>query len=185
MQDPKQLTPRQQAMCEVWDAHTRAEFGEHNLDHTMATMTADPFVHHVPVITGGVGREQVRHFYGTYFIPCQGADTEITFLSRTVSENRIVDELVHKFTHTIDMPWLLPGVPPTGKHVELGVIVVVQFEDGKIKGERIYWDHASLLVQVGLLDPQKVPAWGGEVATQLVDPTRPFNELIARRTPVD
>lgn len=179
-QDPKQLSPRQQRMVEQWEAHTRAEFSEHSLEHTMATMTDNPFVHHVPVITGGRGREQVKHFYGTYFIPSQPDDTEIVFLSRTVGENRIVDELVHKFTHTIEMPWLLPGVPPTGKRVELGVIVVVEFEDGKIAGERIYWDQASALVQVGLLDASKLPAWGAEVAHQLAGPAMPMNRLIER-----
>lgn len=180
MQDPKQLTARQQAMAAQWDAHTRAEFSEHSLEHTLATMTLDPFVNHVPVITGGVGLEQVRHFYGTYFIPCQPPDTEITFLSRTVGENRLVDELVHKFTHTIEMPWLLPGVAPTGRHVELAVIVVVEFQDGKIAGERIYWDQASLLVQVGLLDASKFPVWGAEVAHKMRDPSRPSNGLIER-----
>ena len=183
MQDPKQLTTRQQTMAAQWDAHTRAEFGEHSLEHTMATMTPDPFVIHVPVITGGVGLEQVQHFYGTYFIPCQPPDTEITFLSRTVGENRLVDELIHKFTHTIEMPWLLPGVAPTGKHVELAVIVVVEFQDGKLAGERIYWDQASVLVQVGLLDPGKLPVWGAEVAHKLVDPLRPSNGLIERALP--
>jgi carboxymethylenebutenolidase len=180
MQDPKNLTPRQQAMCDMWDAHTQAEFKQHSLEHTLATMTAAPFVNHVPVITGGRNLAEVKHFYGTYFIPCQPPDTEITFLNRTVSENRIVDELVHKFTHTIEMPWLLPGVKPTGRRVELAVIVVVQFDEGKIVGERIYWDQASALVQVGLLDPKKVPAWGAEIAHKLVDPQRPSNELIAR-----
>jgi carboxymethylenebutenolidase len=97
-----------------------------------------------------------------------------------VGENRLVDELVHKFTHTIEMPWLLPGVPPTRRRVEIAVIVVVEFKDGKIAGERIYWDQASVLAQVGLIDPKKLPAWGAEVAHKLVDPARPMNELVAR-----
>jgi carboxymethylenebutenolidase len=181
MQDPKQLTPRQQAMADLWDAHTRAEFTEHSVEHTMATMSNAPFVNHVAVITGGRNRDEVQRFYGTYFVPCQPPDTEITFLARTVGENRLVDELIHRFTHTIEMPWLLPGVPPTGKRVELAVIVVVEFtDDGKIAGERIYWDQASALVQVGLLDAKKVPAWGAEVAHKLLDPARPSNELIER-----
>jgi carboxymethylenebutenolidase len=181
MQDPKKLSARQQAMVGMWEAHTRAEFAEHNVEHTMATMTGAPFVNHVPVITGGRNLAEVRRFYGTYFVRCQPPDTEIKFLSRTVGERRLVDELVHRFTHTIDMPWLLPGVPPTGKRVELAVIVVVEFDDdGKIAGERIYWDQASALVQVGLLDPKKVPAWGAEVAHKLIDPSRPSNELIER-----
>ena len=116
------------------------------LDQTMATMTDNPFVNHVPVITGGTGRENVRNFYGTYFIPCQPPDSEIKSIARTIGTDRLVDELIHSFTHTVEMPWILPGVPPTGKHVELAVNVVVEFEDGKIAGERIYWDQASVLV---------------------------------------
>jgi carboxymethylenebutenolidase len=143
-------------------------------------MTAEPWVNHVPVITGGVGRAQVKHFYGTYFIPAQPDDTQIVHVSRTVGENRLVDEIIHKFTHTIEMPWLLPGVPPTGKHVELAVIVVVEFEDGKVAGERIYWDQASVLAQLGLIDRDKLPVWGAEVARKVVDVKQPTNRLIER-----
>jgi carboxymethylenebutenolidase len=174
------LTPDQQALADCWDAHTRAEFVEHSLEATLATMTAEPAVNHVAVITGGAGLEQVKHFYGTYFVPCQPPDTEIVLVSRTVGQNRVIDELIHKFTHTIAMPWLLPGVAPTGRRVELAVIVVVEFENGKIASERIYWDQASLLVQVGLLNPQKLPVWGAEVAHKILDPKRPSNELIGR-----
>jgi carboxymethylenebutenolidase len=185
-QDPPQLSARQQAMAERWDAHTRAEFAEHSLDHTLATMTDRPFVNHVPVITGGTGLEAVKHFYGTYFIPCQPPDTEIVHVSRTIGESRVVDEIIHKFTHTIEMPWLLPGVPPTGKRVELAVIVVVEFEGDQIAGERIYWDQASVLAQVGLLDAQKLPVWGAEVARKVLDQNQPSNGLIERagRRPV-
>jgi carboxymethylenebutenolidase len=179
-QDPQKLSPRQQAMCDRWDAHTRAEFTEHSLEHTMATMTDRPWVNHVPVITGGVGLEAVRHFYGTYFIPCQPPDTQIVHVARTVDETRVVDELIHKFTHTIAMPWLLPGVPPTGRPVELAVIVVVEFEGDRVAGERIYWDHASLLAQVVLIDAGKLPVWGVEVAHKVLDVTRPANQLIER-----
>jgi carboxymethylenebutenolidase len=179
MQDAK-LTVAQQNMSDLWDAHTRAEFQEHSLAHTLSTMTEDPFVTHVPVLTGGVGLEQVKRFYGRYFIPCQPPDTEIVFLSRTIGETRLVDELIYKFTHTIEMPWLLPGVAPTGKRAELAVIVVVEFKDGKIAGERIYWDQASLLVQVGLLDRSRLPVWGAEVAHQVAHPTRASNQLIER-----
>jgi carboxymethylenebutenolidase len=159
-QDPETLTPRQQAMADQWDAHTRAEFETHSLEATLATMTADPWVNHVPVITGGVGLEQVRHFYGHYFIPAQPPGTDVVHIARTVGENRIVDEVIHRFTHTMEMPWILPGVPPTGKRVEVAVIVVIEFADGKIAGERIYWDQASVLAQVGLLDAKQLPVWG-------------------------
>src|SRR5437016_1982493 len=107
MQSSIALTPKQQAMADCWDAHTRAEFAEHSLEHTMATMTAEPSVNHVPVMTGGQGSAAFRHFYGKYFIPGQPPDTEVVHVSRTVGTNRIVDELIHRFTHTIEMPWIL------------------------------------------------------------------------------
>ena len=175
------LTAKQQAMVEIWDRHTAAEFEDKNIQATMATMTPDPFVNHVPVMTGGVGFNEVQHFYSTYFIPGHPPDTQVVPVARTVGEDRLVDELIHKFTHTIDMPWILPGVPPTGKHVEVAVIVVVLFEDGKISGERIYWDQASVLAQVGLIDAEKLPATGIEASRKVVDPTQePSNTLIKR-----
>lgn len=174
------LTARQQAMADLWDAHTRAEFSANSLEQTMETMTDNPSVNHVPVITGGYGYDQVVHFYGNYFIPAQPKDTEIVSLTRTVGENRLVDELIHRFTHDVYMPWILPGVPPTGKKVEVSVIVVVEFENGKIAGERIYWDQASVLAQVGLLDPSTLPVWGREIAQKQLDPSRPSNGLIER-----
>lgn len=175
------LTPEQQAMVETWERHVAAEFKSKSIDATMATMASEPFVNHVPVITGGVGSSEVRHFYSTYFIPGHPPDTESVPVARTVGEDRIVDELIHKFTHTIAMPWILPGVAPTGKRVEIAVIVVVQFEDGKIAGERIYWDQASVLAQVGLIDPKKLPVTGIEASRKVVNPAQePSNGLIRR-----
>jgi carboxymethylenebutenolidase len=160
----RDLAPEQQAMVEVWERHTAAEFKEKSIDATMATMTSNPFVNHVPVMTGGVGSSGVRHFYGTYFILGQPPDTEVVPVARTVGKDRIIDELIHKFTHTIEMPWILPGVPPTGKRVEVAVIVAVQFEDQKIAGEQIYWDQASVLAQIGLIDAEKLPVTGIEAS---------------------
>jgi carboxymethylenebutenolidase len=175
------LTEEQRAMVMVWERHTAAEFEEKNINITMVTMTADPFVNHVPVMTGGVGSSEVRHFYGTYFIPGQPEDTKVVSVARTVGRDRVVDELIHSFTHTIEMPWILPGIPPTGKRVEIAVIVVVQFENGKIAGERIYWDQASVLTQIGLLDAAKVPVTGVEAARKVLNPAQePSNQLIER-----
>ena len=99
----------------------------------------------------------------------------------TTTGDRIVDELIHKFTHTIEMPWMLPGVPPTGRRVEVAVIVVVQFESGKVAAERIYWDQASVLAQVGLVDAKKLPMTGIEASRKVVDPAKePSNVLIKR-----
>ena len=90
-----------------------------------------------------------------------------------------MDELVGRFTHSIRMDWILPGVPPTGKRVELPFVVIVQFEDDKLAHEHLYWDQASVLVQVGLLD-RTLPVRGGEIAAQVLNPSRPMNELIRR-----
>ena len=175
------LTPEQQAMVETWERHMAAEFDEKSINATMETMTPDPFVNHVPVMTGGVGTSEVRHFYSTYFIPGHPPDTEVVSVARTVGDNRVVDELIHKFTHSVEMPWILPGVPPTGKRVEIAVIVVVEFKDGKIAAERIYWDQASVLSQVGLIDAEKLPVTGIEASRKVVDPTQePSNSLIKR-----
>jgi carboxymethylenebutenolidase len=130
----QELNAQQRAMVEVWERHMDAEFKTKDIDETMATMTPDPFVNHVPVMTGGVGYDEVRRFYGTCFIPCQPPDTNFVPVTRTVGKDRIVDELIHKFTYTIEMPWMLPGVRPTGRRVEIVVVVVVQFKDGKIAG---------------------------------------------------
>jgi len=167
----------------VFDAHVAAEFVDLDLDATMATMTDDPYVNHVPVMTGGIGVEGVRRFYGDHFIGKWPADIEITPVSRTTGEDQVVDELVLSFTHDIEMPQLLPGVSPTGKHVRLAFCVVVGFDNGKVAHEHIYWDQASLLVQIGLLDPSALPVTGAEQAASLLDPTaQPLNELIRTRS---
>lgn len=158
-----------------------AEFKEKSIDATMATMAPDPFVNHVPVMTGGVGSHDVRHFYSRYFLPGHPSDTKAVPVARTVGDDRIVDELIHKFTHTIEMPWILPGITPTGKRVEVAVVVVVQFRDGKIAGERIYWDQASVLAPLGLIDEGTLPVSGIEASRKVVDPTcEPSNRLIER-----
>jgi carboxymethylenebutenolidase len=167
----------------VFDDHVAAEFVDLDLDATMATMTDDPYVNHVPVMTGGVGFEGVRRFYGDHFIGKWPKDVEITPVSRTVGEDQVVDELVLSFTHDIEMDQLLPGVAPTGKPVRLAFCVVVGFADGKVAHEHIYWDQASLLAQVGLLDPAALPVTGREQAETVLDPrAHPLNELIRSRT---
>jgi carboxymethylenebutenolidase len=165
----------------VFDAHVAAEFVDMDLDATMATMADAPYVYHLPAMTGGVGREDVRSFYGEHFIGKWPADIEITPVSRTVGKDQVVDELVLSFTHDIEMPQLLPGVAPTGRRVRLAFCVVVGFEDGNVHHEHIYWDQASLLAQVGLLDPAVLPVTGAEQAETVLDPrSHPLNELIRR-----
>jgi len=164
----------------VFDAHMQAEFVTRDLDATMATMTDAPHLTHVPVMTGGYGREEVRQFYARYFIGHWPADVRITRISRTMGQQRVVDEFVVSFTHDVEMPALLPGVAPTGKKVEVPHVAVVGFKDGKVAYEHIYWDQASLLVQIGLLDSSRLPVSGAEQAHKLLDPALPSNQLIRR-----
>ena len=165
----------------VLDEHVSAEFQLRDLDVTMATMTDDPYVNHVPVMTGGVGAEEVRRFYGDHFIGHWPTDTQITPVSRTVGDDQVVDELVVSFTHDIEVDALLPGVAPTGRYVRLPVCVFAKFEGDRLAHEHIYWDQASLLVQVGLLDPADLPVTGAEQAEKLLDPrSQPSNSLMSR-----
>ena len=175
------ITPQQAAMVELWELHMAAEFATKDVDATMATMTAHPFVNHVPVMTGGVGYEDVRDFYARFFLTGHPPDTAVILVARTVGEDRIVDEMSFSFTHTLEMPWMLPGIKPTHKRVEVPVVAVVLFEDGKIAGERIYWDQASVLAQIGLIDSSKLPVAGAESSRKVLDQARePSNALIHR-----
>ena len=162
-----------------FDAHLRAEFVDRDVDETMATMIERPHVNHVPVMTGGQGREEVRRFYADHFVGRWPADMRTRLVSRTVGQGRVVDELVASFTHDLEIPAILPGVPPTGRPVELPIVIVVGTEGGKVAYEHIYWDQASLLVQVGLLDPAGLPVTGAEQARKLLDPSLPGNALLS------
>jgi len=175
-----QLSPAQQYLNDLWDEHIRDEFSDKDAISTIDTMVPDAYVNHVPVLTGGVGREQLREFYSKHFIPKMPPDTEIVPISRTIGEERLVDEMIFKFTHTMEMDWMLPGVAPTGKRVECPLVVIVHFRDGKLANEHIYWDQASVLVQLGLLEAEGLPVAGVETAEKLADPARPSNQLIRR-----
>jgi len=174
------LTASQAALNALWEDHMKYEFATRSTEDTLNTMVEDAYVNHIPVLTGGVGREQLREFYSKYFIPQMPPDTEVTPISRTISNDRLVDEMIFKFTHTIEMEWMLPGIPPTGKRVEVPLIVVVHFRDGKLAHEHIYWDQASVLAQLGLIDASTLPIAGIESARKALDPALPSNELIAR-----
>jgi carboxymethylenebutenolidase len=174
------LTPAQETLRQLWDEHVQYEFSTRNTDDTLATMVDDAYVNHIPVLTGGVGKDELRQFYSKRFIPQMPPDTEMTPVSRTIGEDQLVDEMVFKFTHSIRMDWILPGIPPTGKLVEIPLVAIVRFKDGKLAHEHIYWDQASVLVQIGLLDPAKLPVAGVESARKVLDPTLPANELMKR-----
>jgi len=174
------LTPGQQILNDLWEEHLRDEFTTQDAKATLETMVPDAYVNHIPVLTGGVGHEQLREFYSRHFIPKMPADTEIVPVSRTIGAERLVDEMIFRFTHTIEMDWMLPGIAPTGKRVECPLVVIVHFRDGKLSNEHIYWDQASVLVQLGLLDAANLPVAGLETAKKLADPSLPSNHLIER-----
>src|SRR5213594_1424875 len=176
----KKLSPAKEALRQLWEDHVRYEFSTRNTEDTLATMVEDAYVNHIPVLTGGVVRDELREFYSKRFIPQMPPDTEMTPVSRTIGEDQVVDEMVFKFTHSIPMDWMLPGIPPTGKRVEVPLVAIVRFRDGKLAHEHIYWDQASVLVQIGLLDAAKLPLTGVESARKVLDPTLPANELMKR-----
>jgi len=162
----------------VFDEHMRYEFRDLDLDGAMRTMTANPHLTHVPTQTGGVGFDGVRSYYRDHFIGKWPNDFRVELISRTVDANQVVDEFIVCFTHDRVMDTMLPGVQPTGKYVELPHVAVVRFENGKIAHEHIYWDQASLLVQVGLLDPANLPVTGAEQARKMRDVNEPMNRLL-------
>src|SRR6266487_7121917 len=174
------VTPAQEALRKLWEEHVQYEFSTRNTEDTLATMVEDAYVNHIPVLTGGSGRDELRAFYSKRFIPQMPPDTEMTSVSRTIGEDQIVDEMIFKFTHTIPMDWMLPGIPPTGKRVEVPLVAIVRFRDNKLAHEHIYWDQASVLVQIGLIDAAKLPLTGVESARKVLDPTLPANELMKR-----
>ena len=153
----------------VFDLHVKLEFEDKDVEATMATMVAEPYVWNVPMTVGGIGQQGVRRFYSEQFVGKMPGDTMVVPISRTVGQDQVVDELLLTFTHDREIEYMLPGVPPTGRYVELPHVVVMKFEGGKIAHEHIYWDQACLLVQVGLLDPALMPAVGKEQAARLLE----------------
>jgi len=174
------LSPRQRALRDTWEAHMKGEFADKDVDETMRTMVEPAHVNHVPTMTGGTGFEAIRAFYGAHFIPKMPPDTTVTPVSRTIGETQIVDEMIFSFTHTVQMDWMLPGVAPTGRRVEVPLVAIIGFKDGKVQHEHIYWDQASVLVQLGLLDAKALPVAGAETARKVLDPGLPSNTLIER-----
>jgi carboxymethylenebutenolidase len=158
-------------LSRLWEEHTNHEFVTRDTESTLATMAEDAYVNHVPVMTGGFGKSDLRVFYSQHFIPSMPPDTTLTPISRTVGQNQLVDEMVFSFTHTREMPWMLPGVPPTNRRVEVPLVAIVQFRDGKLAHEHIYWDQASVLKQIGLLTDPGLPVFGAETARKVVDPS--------------
>jgi carboxymethylenebutenolidase len=162
----------------LWERHLDGEFVTCDADATINTMVARPYVNHVPTMIGGFGREQLHRYYKHHLIP-QGTGGKMIPLSRTIGIDRVVDEFVVCFRHDTPNDTLLPGIAPTGKDVELPIVVIVQFRGDKLSMERLYWDQASLLVQIGLLDANQYPVSGAEAAASVQDENVPLNTLRA------
>ncbi|KAF4629303.1 hypothetical protein G7Y89_g8846 [Cudoniella acicularis] len=183
----------------IWDEHTYYEFGDRSVGKTMGTMVQEPYVNHIPTMTGGIGRERLTNFYRYHFIFSNPEDTDLELVSRTVGIDRVVDEFVFCFTHTKAIDWILPGIPPTGKHVRVPFTSVVNIRGDRLYHEHIAWDQASVLIQLGLMPEYlpypyplpdgtkpaegkgfeyRVPAAGVETANKIQDKnSEPSNEM--------
>lgn len=173
MPDPKPID-----IAAAFDDHMRFEFVDKDVDATMGTMIDEPYVNHVPTIAGGVGWQGVRDFYARHFIGQWPEDTKIDLISRTIGAGQVVDEIVVRFTHDTVMDIFMPGIAPTGRKIEVPLVVIVRFEGARVAHEHIYWDQATVLVQAGLLDPAGLPVTGVDQARKLRDHAPPMNPLM-------
>lgn len=162
----------------LWDKHCEYEFAARDVPATMNTMVDEPYVNHIPTMTGGVGNEELSRFYQHHFVDSNPADTKLIPISRTIGADRLVDEMLFCFTHDCEIDWMLPGIAPTGKYVEIPLVAIVNFRGDKLCHEHIYWDQASVLAQIGVLDTKGLPVAGQECATKLVDESQPSNTLM-------
>jgi len=158
-----------QGLLEVWQQHTYSEFVMKDAKAALTTMSDNPHVLMVPIATGGRGRDGVYNYYHDYFLAQLPADIMPVPISQVVGEDVLVEEAVYQFTHDQVMDWMIPGVAPTGKRIEVGVVGIIKFENGKIASEHLYWDHASVLAQLGVIDPARVPVKGLESARTLLE----------------
>jgi carboxymethylenebutenolidase len=156
-------------LSQIWEEHTRHEFATRDTEATLATMVEEAYVNHIPVMTGGQGKAALREFYSRDFIPAMPPDTTLTPISRTVGKDQIVDEMIFSFTHTQEMPWMLPGIAPTNRRVEVALVAIVRFKGDKLAHEHIYWDQASVLKQIGLITDPGLPVCGIESARKVVE----------------
>ena len=159
----------QEKLGDIFDKHIEFEFDKEDVDATMTTMTEDPYVHHIPTLAGGVGYNGVYNFYTNHFVGKMPKDWKITNVSRTVGKDQVVDELIISFTHDREIDYLLPGITPTGKYVEIPHVVIMKFKNNKISHEHIYWDQASVLVQIGLLNPEGLLVTGIQQTNKLAE----------------
>jgi carboxymethylenebutenolidase len=161
-------SPSAQQLLDVWQQHTYSEFILRDAQAALNTMTDNPYVLMVPIAIGGQGRDGVYNYYHNYFLAQLPGDLVPTPVSQIIADNYIIEESVFSFTHNLLMDWMIPGVPPTGKRVEVAVVGIIKFDNGKIANEHLYWDHGSVLAQLGVIDPAQVPVKGAESARTLV-----------------
>jgi carboxymethylenebutenolidase len=178
-----ELTRDQQAILATWRQHTHAEFVLKDADAALATMTENPYVFLVASGVARTGRAAVHEFYANKFLPNLPADLELTSLSQTFGADRIVEEIVMRFTHTIEMDWLLPRVRPTRRSAEFALVGVVQFKSGKIAAEHLYWDQATVLSQLGLPNHQAVAGFGSAARLLQLRTTTCSPQATGRRPP--
>jgi carboxymethylenebutenolidase len=176
----------------AWNAKYQDDVPERASMSIVTNMTQNSaHVTILPTLEGGIGRKKLEEFYREFFVPSLVEDYKIRLVSRTVGVDRVVDEMVVSFTHSDEVDWILPGVPPTDKFVEIAMVSIVAVRGGKLVSEHIYWDQASVLMQIGLLNPQvvprnmknkglkRLPVIGAEAAKQLVDPSQErYNKLL-------
>ena len=135
---------------QAWEAHRHALLHSRDLQAALAPLAAEPAITHIPAMTGASGRQAVERFYADQFLPHVPDDLTLSRISRTVDRWRLVDETTVSFTHDRELPWLLPGVEPTFRRAEVLAIAVVGFDRTRIRSQRVLWDHATLLGQLGL-----------------------------------
>lgn len=167
-------------LSELWEKHIEYEFAVRDVPATMATMVSEPYVNHVPTMTGGVGYRDLSRFYQNHFVHVNPPDMKLVPISRTVGASQIVDEFIMCFTHTTEIDYMLPNIAPTGRYVEIPMVGVIKFRGDKLCHEHLYWDQASVLVQIGLLDPIGLPVAGIETAKKLLDEQNPSNTLMSK-----
>jgi carboxymethylenebutenolidase len=138
-------------LIDLWERHVTGEFVAKDEDLSLATMTDDASVIHIPSQSGGKGKVELKAYYRDMFIPSIPDQWEYTMTKRVVAEETLVEEATVHLVHTKQMDWFLPGLPPTHKPIEVHLVIVVEYRDGKMAAERIYWDQASVLRQIGRL----------------------------------
>ena len=140
-----------QTNLQLWQDHLVGEFSTRDVELALSTMVEDASVMHVPTQSGGKGKAELRPYYRDMFIPSIPEQWEHTVTNRIMTDNAIVEEAKVRIVHSKQMDWFLPGIPPTNKPIEMDLVIIIEFRDGKMAAERIYWDHAAVLRQIGKL----------------------------------